>query len=281
MRRIMKMRKINALILAITVTMGLAGLPVNAEKVYPEDYHVTDEEWEKAKNEFKKQNNECTETELEQERAVYEYDQWSILYSEQIKTEGGQKYLYNYGEPEANVWFCDVDDGSKTPDWYRNHSRWVYSDENGKLYVDTWREIDGKWYHFDNDGYININWYKDKEDWYYLDPETGAMRSGGWFQSSDHFWYYLDNSGRMQTGWVYVKGAWYYMDETGHALLGSWLSYNGKWYLLGADYRMKTGWVEQGDGTWYYFDESGAMVTGDYSIDGKKYEFDVTGKWTK
>ena len=52
----------------------------------------------------------------------------------------------------------------------------------------------------------------------------------------------------------------------------------GSWYYFETSGAMKTGWLRLGD-TWYYLDpSSGVMVTGSMTIDGKKYDFDLSGK---
>ena len=39
---------------------------------------------------------------------------------------------------------------------------------------------------------MQTGWFQDfKNNWYYLEPATGAMRTG-WFLAPDGKWYYLD-----------------------------------------------------------------------------------------
>lgn len=272
------MRKYMYILIFVMIFVFSCDIVSNAEKMYPEDYHVTDEEWEKYREEYKKANPDCTNEELNQQKISYEYSRWSELYGEQIKVEDGNRYLYKYGEVEPDTWFCEPVNGSKDISWYYNHSCWVCSDNTGKLFVSSWKMINDKWYHFDEEGYMNIGWYNDGEDWYYLDSENGDMKFGGWFEAKDHFWYYFDDNGKMLTGWVLDNGNWYYMNESGSAVCACWIEYNDNWYYIGGDYKMQTGWAQVGIGSWYYFDENGAMLTGKHMIDGKKYSFDDSGK---
>ena len=246
-----------------------------------DEYCLTEEELEKAIKEAKKNNPNISEEELELLKQEWNAAKRETVFGEQIRIIDGVRYLYKDNEPYVNRWFDEGENGSKSVEWYINHSRWVHSDKKGRLFIDSWEKIDDKWYHFDQDGYMNRYWFQDGETWYYLDPENGDMKSGGWIQAGNHLWYYLNDDGSMKKGWVYDNGSWYYLDDdTGSAVWGAWIEYNEKWYLIGANYKMYCdSWVMLNDGSWYYFDESGVMVTGEKQIDGKWYSFDSSGKW--
>ena len=80
-------------------------------------------------------------------------------------------------------------------------------------------QIKNRWYVFDAEGYMITGWFKQGSDWYYLNPNDGAMLSEQWLEYKDRF-YYLTDSGRMARNqyiksktkdkqyWVDSDGAW-------------------------------------------------------------------------
>lgn len=94
--------------------------------------------------------------------------------------------------------------------------KWNYVVQ-GKGASEEWRNIDGRWYHFDRDGWMQTGWIQDGDTWYFL---------------------YGD--GAMATGWVWDEGSWYYLDmETGAMLTqtitpdGYRVGVNGAWLEYG------------------------------------------------
>ena len=87
--------------------------------------------------------------------------------------------------------------------------------------------------------------------WYYLDPESGRMRTG-WLQQGGN-WYYLNGSGAMATGWVKVGGKDYYLRPSSGIMVTGKQTIGGKVYTF--DARAHGGehhprWVKSG-GAWY------------------------------
>ena len=72
--------------------------------------------------------------------------------------------------------------------WVRHNSGWQYQYQDGNL--TSWALINGKWYYFGTDGFMKTGWQEYKGQWFYLDPETGVMRSNCTIDG-----YVLDNSG--------------------------------------------------------------------------------------
>ena len=119
----------------------------------------------------------------------------------------------------------------------------------GSTMLKGWQEVNGKWY--------------------YLDPNSGIMKTGWWYDPNYKGWFYLDSDGSMQTGWEKVGGKWYFLARTTTAG-----DTKGK---------MKTGWLKD-KGSWYYLNpkasgnlKEGEMFTGTHIIDGKTYYFDNNG----
>ena len=86
----------------------------------------------------------------------------------------------------------------------------------GKLEYSTGdRSADG-WYHFNSYGLMDTGWFQDeKGNWYYCNTDKdgfqGKMKTGWVYNDTDKNWYYLDpDTGMMRTGWVEVAGKWYY-----------------------------------------------------------------------
>lgn len=123
---------------------------------------------------------------------------------------------------------------------------------DGSLCV-GWKNVNGKWYFFDEAaGYAKSGWLKDGS-WFYLDPSTYVMK----------------------TGWVAVNGSWYYLNSSGYMQTG-WLNLGGTWYWLDASGAMATGWRVV-DGSWNYFMASGAWVS-DY-MDAKAQSYSSNTNW--
>ena len=135
-------------------------------------------------------------------------------------------------------------------EWSKDNEKWIWIEEQKRAI--GWKEIDEKWYNFDENGYMNIGWKNIKDKWYYFD-KSGIMKSG-WI-SDNGKWYHLDNNGAMDNGWNEIDGEWYMFDENG---------------------AMRTGWIED-NGVWYYADSSGKLEKGSISINGDIYTFAENG----
>ena len=72
--------------------------------------------------------------------------------------------------------------------WVQEGSKWKYRNPDGSFLAETWKQIDGQWYYFNEDTYMATGWL--------LDGKT---------------WYYLKASGAMATGWLLDGNTWYYL----------------------------------------------------------------------
>ena len=110
------------------------------------------------------------------------------------------------------------------------------------------------WYYSFSFGELAQGWVCDRGAWYWLDPETCAMRTGWLEEGGAEYW--LDASGAMATGWRVVDGSWYAFSGSG---------------------AMRTGWFRDG-GAWYWLDpQAGAMATGVLEVGAAEYWFDASG----
>lgn len=161
-----------------------------------------------------------------------------------------------------------------------------------------WVYDEGHWYYLLKDGGFDsrINrltvgelargWAKDfpltyDEDklkaapWYYLDPETGIMRTG--WQYLGNKWYYLRSSGAMAIGWYQEGSTWYYLDQPNGDMKTGWQYLGSKWYYFRSSGAMATGWFQVGS-KWYYAYSSGALAV-NTTVDG--YSVNYNGEWVQ
>ena len=121
--------------------------------------------------------------------------------------------------------------------WIETVSGWRYQTTSGILY-NSWKEIEGKWYRFD---------------------ESGYMIAGEWFFGADK-WYWLHGDGAMATGWQFINNKWYYFNADGGMYEG-FIKYEDKvYYLAPNDGSMISRECRNIDGEWYYFNENGERL---------------------
>ena len=109
---------------------------------------------------------------------------------------------------------CDAHRASLGTGWIEVQGRWKYR-KNGQFIKAQWQYIDGRWYVFDNAGDTITGWFKQGKEWYYMNPDDGAMLSGQWLRL-DGKDYYLSKTGIMAFN-CYVKsnGKYYWLDDNG------------------------------------------------------------------
>ena len=102
--------------------------------------------------------------------------------------------------------------------WQTTAGGWQYLADNGQPVAGSWIVDNGQDYRIHENGIMATGWYQDMADggrWYYLDPQSGAMRTGWIFDNGS--WYFLDTRiggprGGMLTGWQWIDGKCYYLD---------------------------------------------------------------------
>lgn len=113
--------------------------------------------------------------------------------------------------------------------WQGQTGNWQYTETSAQGMEESvrnsWRKIDGLWYHFDTNGKMQTGWYQDeKGTWFYLNQYgegvEGSMRTGWYQDSSSGNWYYLNpqvgsEEGAMMTGWITDNGVRYYLGADG------------------------------------------------------------------
>lgn len=99
--------------------------------------------------------------------------------------------------------------------WEQSGNIWHYLD-HGEPVCDAWRYINRRWYVFDGSGKMITGWFHDStNEWYYLNPEDGAMLSDQWLKYKTE-WYYLISSGEMaKNAFIKDKNGYCYVDSDG------------------------------------------------------------------
>lgn len=138
------------------------------------------------------------------------------------------------------------------------------------------------WKYYDQNGTEQYGFVLSKGKYYYLDEETGYMKSGTTFTSGGKnyicdadgvcptstwvklgsFWYYTGvNHGDLCYGWIKVDGKNYWLDDTGVLRIGKF-TVAGKTYIAdNSGVCTPNAWVKYGT-EWYYTDANCACKTG-------------------
>ena len=161
---------------------------------------------------------------------------------------------------------------TKKDGWIQEDNQWRFYENNKP--VTKWKQIQGKWYHFDKNGNRLSNTTFDG----YAFDNDGVMASGGWIKLTDK-WYYSNFSGKIsQEKWEKIGNSWYYFDKNGIMLsntifngylfsnsgamaTNSWVKINEQWYYAQASGKpTQLKWENIGN-TWYFFNAEGAMAS--------------------
>ena len=161
---------------------------------------------------------------------------------------------------------------TKKDGWIQEDNQWRFYENNKP--VTKWKQIQGKWYHFDKNGNRLSNTTFDG----YAFDNDGVMASGGWIKLTDK-WYYSNFSGKIsQEKWEKIGNSWYYFDKNGIMLsntifngylfsnsgamaTNSWVKINEQWYYAQASGKpTQLKWENIGN-TWYFFNAESAMAS--------------------
>lgn len=92
---------------------------------------------------------------------------------------------------------------SKTMWEEQSDGSWKYL-LNGEYIKNKWQYIGERWYVFDGSGKMITGWFGTNDgEWYYLNPDDGAMLESQWFEV-DNKYYYVTKGGEMAKN-TYVK----------------------------------------------------------------------------
>ncbi|VLB37319.1 choline-binding protein Cbp9 [Streptococcus pneumoniae] len=206
-----------------------------------------------------------------QDGALLEQTDKQVL---EAKTSENTGKVYGEQYPlsaEKRTYYFDNNYAVKTG-WIYEDGNWYYLNKLGNFGDDSYNplpigEVAKGW---TQDFHVTIDIDRSKPaPWYYLDPETGIMRTG--WQYLGNNWYYLRSSGAMATGWYQEGTTWYYLDQPNGDMKTGWQYLGNKWYYLRSSGAMVTGWYQDGL-TWYYLNTgNGDMKTGWFQVNGNWY----------
>lgn len=162
--------------------------------------------------------------------------------------------------------------------------------KDGSYVSNSFAEIDGQKYFFDENGNKVTGFKTIGNDSYYFD-ESGVMQTGlqvipenqngiavyALKNENGTLHYYYDN-GAAYNGMINLDGKVYYF-ENGSQVVGEKQS-NGYWYDFKQDGSLSVGFVNVGNSAKYY-DNLGRRVTGTFTIDKVTYTTDGNGFITK
>lgn len=92
----------------------------------------------------------------------------------------------------AGVWTRGKSSGH-TSDWWYKHADGTYPKS-------CWKEIDGKWYLFDDEGWaVHSKWVQDSKGWCYLKPNPSCAAAKSECLEISGKWYAFGSDSRMKT----------------------------------------------------------------------------------
>ena len=221
-----------------------------------------------------------------------------------------EDYTYEDGSKDTFVyWFyADPNNDSRLAiGWKKINGKWYWFYENGEMFDNDTRTINGKLYAFNRDGSLHeiagwVDLYEDWIDssgkkikesyWVYTDKygvaKTGWQKiSGEWycFGESGYLYYnefaydskgtmWMDANGRItKSKWILnpYDGEWYYCKANGYIAMNEWTSDSGGWlYMNGEGIILKEGWAKDSTG-WCWMNEYGRIAKNAWVDDGKHY----------
>ncbi|MBR0086420.1 MAG: hypothetical protein IJL98_01625 [Lachnospiraceae bacterium] len=214
-----------------------------------------------------------------------------------LATVGGKQYLFSYGRMRTDYGFlyegkpyhadgngvvsAVTETGLFRAGEYDYAGAALYYVSNGEIVRSSWKNINGRYYYFNESGaaYMNQGGVKIGDKLYAFDSE-GRMFSGCWVRYANGYIGYAESSGALAVGEKKIGSKYYYFEAVSGRLLTGLVTYNGKTYLCGSDgayigTAKGNGWNEI-NGSWYYI-VNNQPVTGRYAVGGVYYYFDYNG----
>ena len=235
------------------------------------EYYYFDEEGKMAKDQFVKSDS-----------YMYWVDSTGCRVTGLQKIDGAYYYFRPQKEDGAPV-------GSACKGWVKEDGRWYrfksdfqaqtspliligskyYSfTKTGKMYKGGLKEIDGKYYYFENQtdsarkGYAVTNkWVKKGGKWYYATAKA-YMKTNGWLKNKGKYYYFGKDSVMVKNKWMQRNGKWGYLDGDG-VFSQNWVKVQGDWKYAQKDGTFAKGWTtvkRNGAQYRFYFNKKGVLV---------------------
>lgn len=175
---------------------------------------------------------------------------------------------------------CKVTEISEDGFYYADANRYnMYYISGGKLVVNDWVKVNGKYYYFDSYGSAFCDCIYEINGRLYMFNMDGTMVTEGWVKRYEGT-YHVTKSGALSDGdWKSPEGNWYYFSE-GIMQTGI-VNANGTLYLYGQDgvylgRAKQNGWNKIKDA--FYYTQDGELLTGYFEVDNKGYFADNSGR---
>ncbi len=217
---------------------------------------------------FDKNNNfKAASGVLKLDDGEYYFDKTTKIRAKNVTKVDGKYYFYGikYGKKQFDLIYYDDEYYYAHPTTGELSTGWTTIDGNLYYYLPDSKkrakgvtEIDGKYY------FLGIKYGLVQKGWVYYDGLT----------------YYADpTTGELYTGWKEIDGNRYFFGLKTKRIMKGWFvdPDTSKLYFLDYDTGIPANGFREVDSSIYYF-ESGKYITGERTIDGKKYYFYDNGK---
>ena len=246
--------------------------------------------------------------ELYQNEWVKYSNGWYYFGADGVSSEGkkiinGKTYYFENGGrmasystvKENDKYYVVGSDGSKLYSlkengWTRVDNSWYYC-ENGVPVKNTLKEINGTQYVFRSNGQMLANdeqyglYDGTSGNYIYYRAKTGGqLYKNEWFDHGNGYRRYYGADGKAYSKLQTVNGTKYFFNISGLACKNMPVYVNGEgYYIVGNDGYSLTklnnnAWTRV-DGYWYYSKNNYPLGNGTYTINGKQYTFDASGRW--
>ena len=177
----------------------------------------------------------------------------------------------------AQLWKVEYNDNDLSG-WEKTKAGWKYRDSEGNYATSEWKEIDGKWYSFDEDSIMEAKAFRD--GWYLKKNGAwnGAGKKAAWKTDKTGTRYRMSNGTYLTSTWMKIDGQWYYFNKDGYREEnayrgGYYLDENGVW----DGKKAVNGWVQDDGEWWYSLSGKKYLKNCKIMIDGKMYCFHADG----
>ena len=110
-------------------------------------------------------------------------------------------------------WHYFASSGAQIGGWLRDGGEWYYLDPNSGVMRTGLTGVDGTWYYLDSSGAMRTGWEHLFDGWHFFASNGAQM--GGWLRDGGE-WYYLDpETGIMRTAPLELNGRRYEFDASG------------------------------------------------------------------
>ena len=305
-------RSISVLLVVMLALAGLAAMPALAMEEEPTPYIPGNPpepmEWEA---EDPTESTAPAEGTGWSENHHYYYDRGLLLTGAQ--TIDGERYYFSetaplgrvytdtiyYDKAEKKYYCAGLDGAALVNDWYcvedLEEEPWYYFGQDGAM-VTGWQQIGSSWYYFDEqkgtydeqlDMWLNPilgqrqhGWLWKDKNWYFLDPDTGAMATGLYMVGNRGYYYFSEEHdgsfGVMRSGWILLGDEYCYFDKDDGLITSGWVWDGKKWYYVDSEGHPLSGWQQIGGKTFYFNEKHdgsfGAMCSGVVKV-GDEYYF--------